>query len=88
MRIAPVAELKARLSAYLKGGQGPVIVTKNGKPVGVLIPVQDQEEIERLALAYSPLFTGILKKSTGQIAEGQGMTHGDFWREVETEHKA
>ncbi len=37
MKIAPVAEVKARFSAYLRRCQdGPVIITKNGRPVAVL----------------------------------------------------
>jgi prevent-host-death family protein len=32
MKIAPVAEIKAKFSAYLKASEeGPVIVTRNGK---------------------------------------------------------
>ncbi len=35
MKIASVADVKAKLSAYLRGSQeGPVVVTRNGKPVG------------------------------------------------------
>ncbi len=38
MRIAPVAEIKACFSAYLKAStEGPVIVTKNGKPVAFIL---------------------------------------------------
>jgi prevent-host-death family protein len=38
MKIAPVADVKSRFSAYLKASEeGPVIVTRNGKPVAVLI---------------------------------------------------
>lgn len=55
MKIAPVADVKAKLSAYLRGSQeGTVIITRNGKPVGVLLSVEDEEELERLLLAYSP----------------------------------
>ena len=40
MKSASVADVKARLSAYLKETrQGPVIVTRNGKPVAVLLAV-------------------------------------------------
>jgi len=33
MRIAPLADVKARLSAYLDecGAEGPVVITRNGK---------------------------------------------------------
>ena len=84
MRIVPVAEIKARFSAYLKGSaEGPVIVTRNGKPVAVLILVEDEEEIERLVLAYSPKFQGILQMAKKQIEEGGGIQHEEFWQEVE-----
>ncbi len=42
MKIAPIAEIKAHLSAYLKESEkGPIVVTKNGKPVAVLLGVTD-----------------------------------------------
>lgn len=48
MRIAPVAELKARLSSYIrKSEEGPIIITRNGKPVAVLISVDNEDELER-----------------------------------------
>ncbi len=54
MKIASVAEVKARLSAYLKASAtGPVVVTRNGKAVAVLLGVSDDEELERLVLAHS-----------------------------------
>ncbi|HUG94210.1 MAG TPA: type II toxin-antitoxin system Phd/YefM family antitoxin [Planctomycetaceae bacterium] len=39
MRIAPLADVKARLSAYVDecGHEGPVVITRNGKPVAVLL---------------------------------------------------
>ncbi len=52
MKIASVASVKAKLSGYIKASKsGPVIVTKNGKPVAVLLAMQDEDEIERMILA-------------------------------------
>jgi prevent-host-death family protein len=83
MKIASVAEVKARLSAYLRATEkGPVVVTRNGKPVAVLLPVPDEDELERLVLAYSPRFQSILKDARQQIREGRGIPHEEFWREV------
>src|SRR4051794_26185149 len=88
MKIASVADVKARLSAYLKESQrGPVIVTRNGKPVAVLLAVPDEDELERLVLAPSPKFRAILDKPTRQIEETGGIPHDAFWREVEAEHR-
>jgi len=84
VKIASVAEVKARLSAYLNASQeGPVIVTRNGKPVAVLLAVQDDEELERLLLAYSPRLRSILEASREEIREGRAIpmkSSGERWR--------
>ena len=88
MKIASVADVKSRLSAYLKESeQGPVVVTRNGKAVAVLLAVTDEDELERLILAYSPKFQAILGKSRRQIEEGGGIAHDDFWAGVNREGK-
>jgi len=88
MRIAPIAEIKAHLSAYVKESEkGAVIVTKNGKPVAVLLGVTDEEEIERLVLAYSPKLQAVLARGRQQIQETGGIAHEDFWREMESEEE-
>ncbi len=86
MKIASVADVKARLSAYLRESEsGPVVVTRNGKAVAVLLAMTDEDELERLILAHSPKFRAMLDKSRRQIEEKGGIPHEQFWREVETE---
>jgi prevent-host-death family protein len=88
MRIASVADVKARLSAYLKETEaGPVVVTRNGKAVAVLVAVTDDDELERLILAHSPKFQALLDKSRRQIDETGGIPHEQFWREVAAESR-
>ena len=88
MKIASVADVKARLSAYLKESQnGPVIVTRNGKAVAVLLAVTDEEELERLVLAHSPKFQALLDKSRRQVEETGGIPHDVFWSELEAENR-
>ena len=84
MKIASVADVKAKLSAYLRESQeGPVVVTRNGKPVGVLLSVEDEEELERLLLAYSPRLRKILLAARNQIRSTGGISHREFWMEME-----
>jgi prevent-host-death family protein len=84
MRIAPIADIKAHLSTYVnEAGKGPVVITKNGKPVAVLLGVTDEEEIERLILAYSPKFQAVLAQGQKEIEDTGGIAHDQFWREVE-----
>jgi prevent-host-death family protein len=84
MKIAPVADLKAQLSAYLKASaEGPVVVTRHGKPVAVLLSVEDEDELERLILAYTPRFQGMLAAARKQIREKGGIAHEELWQELE-----
>jgi prevent-host-death family protein len=86
MKIAPVAELKAQFSAYLRSStEGPVVVTRHGKPVAVLLSIEDEDELERLVLAYTPKFQGILEAAREQIRETGGLRHEEFWQEMEAE---
>src|SRR5436853_7054330 len=84
MKIASVAEVKSQFSAFLKASEGgPVVVTRNGRPVAVIVGVQDEDEIERLIMAYSPRLQAILAKSRQQIRDGDVLGHEEFWAEVE-----
>ena len=84
MKIASVADIKSHFSAYLRAAaRGPVVVTRSGKPVGVLLGINDEEELERLVLAYSPRLRTILDAARQRIRAGAGIRHEDFWQELE-----
>ena len=84
MKIASVADVKTRLSAYLKQcEEGPVIITRNGRPVAVLVSPLDDEDLERLVLAYTPRFRRLLDGAQERIEQTGGLTHEEFWKEDE-----
>src|SRR5947209_19772301 len=88
MRIASVADVKARLSAYLKASsKGPVVVTRNGKAVAVLLGVEDDDELERLLLAHSKKLRSILDAADRRIDAGGGITPEEFWQKVESTNR-
>src|SRR5437867_1597329 len=84
MKIAPLADVKARLSAYLDQAQehGPVIITRNGKAAAVLLAPKDDDDLERLVLSHSPRFQAILEKSRQSLEAGKGIPHDQFWKTV------
>lgn len=87
MRIAPVAEIKAQLSAFIKASEeSPVVVTKNGKPVAVLIGTSNEDEIERLLLAHSKKLHSVLEAAAARIRATGGIPHDEFWRQVDAEY--
>jgi prevent-host-death family protein len=89
MKIAPLADVKARLSGYVDevSSEGPIIITRNGKPVAVLLAPQDEEDLEHLVLAHSPRFQALLERSRMSIRAGRGLTHSAFWKAVAERRK-
>jgi prevent-host-death family protein len=86
VKIASLADVKTHFSSYVKASaQGPVVVTRNGKPVAVLLAVTDEEDLERLMMAHSPRLQAILNAARQRIEAGQGIPHEQFWAEVEAE---
>jgi prevent-host-death family protein len=84
VKIAPVAEVKAKFSAYLKASErGPIVVTRKGKAVAVLLSLTADEDVERLVLANSPKFQSLLDVARQQIREDKGIPHEEFWAEVQ-----
>ena len=88
MRIAPLADVKARLSAYLDEAEakGPIVITRNGKAVAVLLAPVDDDDLERLLVARSPRFQSLLNKSRQSIKSGKGLSRNDFWKTVKQRH--
>ena len=84
MKMASVAEIKSQFSALVRASEaGPVVVTRNGRPVAVIVGIQDEDEIERLLMAYPPQLQAIVAASRKQIREGNVLSHDEFWTEVE-----
>jgi prevent-host-death family protein len=86
VKIASVATIKAHLSAYLKAAQDrPVVVTRNGKPVAVILAVHDEEELERLLLAHSAKLQAVLDAAEHRLHSAGGLRHEEFWAAVEAD---
>ncbi|MFZ1552703.1 MAG: type II toxin-antitoxin system Phd/YefM family antitoxin [Anaerolineae bacterium] len=84
MRIAPLADVKARLSAYVEQCEtdGPIVITRNGKAVAVLLAPFDDDDLEGLLLARSPRFRNLLDKSRASIKAGKGLSRQDSWKAI------
>jgi len=82
MKIVPIADAKARLSAYVDecATEGPLIITRNGKPAAVLLVPADEEDLDRLMLSRSPRFQALLDESRQSIAAGKGLSRNEFWK--------
>lgn len=84
MRIAPLAEVKAQLSAYIErsAADGPVVITRNGRAVAVLLTPVDDDDLERLLLSRSPRFQRLLDRSRRNLKAGKGLSSARVWKAV------
>ena len=89
MKVASLADVKARFSAYIEElpVKGPVVITRNGKTAAVLIAPEDDEDLERLLLARSPQFQALLYKSRRSIRQGKGLSRNEFWKAVKERNR-
>jgi prevent-host-death family protein len=86
MKTASITEIKANFASYINESEhGAVVVTRNGRPVAVLLGVQDDDELERIIMAHSRKLRAILDAAHAQIKAGHGIPHDEFWKQVEAE---
>jgi prevent-host-death family protein len=85
VRIAALADVKTHLSAYLEQceAEGPIVITRNGKAVAVLLAPYDDDDLERLLLSRSKRFQALLNKSRRSIQQGRGLSEDAFWDAVD-----
>jgi len=81
MKLVSIAEGKAKLSEYVdECRRQAVVLTKHGHPRAALVPLDDEDDLERFLLARNPLFRDLLARSarSGRIplvdAEAQMVT--------------
>jgi PHD/YefM family antitoxin component YafN of YafNO toxin-antitoxin module len=87
MKVASVTEMAADFAEYLKASQhGPIVVTRKGKPVAVLLRTEGEEDLECLLMGHSPKLQAILEAARKRFREGAGIPHETFWKEVEAEN--
>jgi prevent-host-death family protein len=90
MKVVPLAEMKARLSAYVDEcrSTGPVVITRNGRAAAVLVAPQDDDDLEMMLIASSPKFQAMLAKSRKSLNEGKGIPSAEFWKLVSERSKS
>ncbi len=83
MATATLAEVQAHLNSYVEQAEkeGPIVITRNGKAVAVIIAPLD-DDLESLLLARSPRFQALLERSRKDLRAGKGLSSEQFWRTV------
>ena len=83
MKIAPLAEVKNRFSAYVdESRDSPIVVTRNGRPVAMLIAITDEGDLDGLLLAHNPRFVQALEEARQHVRKSGGVPLAEFRRRL------
>jgi len=81
MKLVSIAEIKPRLSEYVEQcRREAVVLTKHGHPRAALVPLEDEDDLERFLLSRNPRFLALLARSekSGRLslAEAEKLLQG------------
>lgn len=70
----PLSEVKDDLSRYLREAEvRPVVITRHGKPAGVLIGFESEDDWFEYRLENDPRFLERIEKARSSIRSGRGV---------------
>ncbi|HAZ49395.1 MAG TPA: prevent-host-death protein [Cyanobacteria bacterium UBA11369] len=75
MRQVPIEQVKNDLAGYLQMAEKEyVIITQEGKPVGILIGLEDPEDLWEELLLRNPDFVERIAQARKSLKEGKGIS--------------
>ncbi len=88
MKIAPLAQVKDRFSAYIQQSQkSPIVITRNGKPVALLTGLNEEDDLDTILLAHNPRFMQMLEEARERVRRTGGIPSKEFWAQVKRRRK-
>ena len=82
MKTIPLAEIKDNLSRYLRAaGKEKIVITKHGRPAGVLIGFETEDDWFDYRLENDPRFHKKIASARADIRTGKGIP----WDDVKAE---
>ena len=74
MRQIPLSQLKGDLSRYLReAGKREIVITRHGKPAGVLIGFQSEDDWFDYQLENDPRFLQRIERARENLRAGHGV---------------
>ena len=75
MKTLDVTKAQGSLASWArKRHGGPLIVTERGKPLMVLVPVEEGADVESVSLSMNPEFMALIERSRAQHKPGSGLS--------------
>lgn len=83
MKIASLDEVQDRFSAYIdECHESPIIVTRNGRPVAMIIAIEDEDDVDRLLLVHDQRFLRLLEEVRQRVRVAGGVSLAEMRQQV------
>ena len=67
--IIPLGEFKSHAARYLKDLDGPVVMTQNGRPAGVLLAPSEYDRIREQQSFLESIVAGVADAQSGRVMD-------------------
>ena len=82
VREVPLSEVKDDLSRFLREAEtAEIVITRHGKPAGVLIGFESEDDWFEYRLEHDPRFLRRIEQARNSLRAGQGVRLEDLERE-------
>jgi prevent-host-death family protein len=79
MKEVPLSEIKDDLSRYLRQAETQdIVITRHGKPAGVLIGFESEDDWFEYRLEHDPRFLHRIEQARRSLRAGRGVTLEDL----------
>jgi len=69
--VIPLGEFKVHAAHYLKNLDGPMVITQNGRPAGVLLSPADFDQLNERRLFLESVAVGLADAEDGRLLDEQ-----------------
>ncbi len=69
--VIPLGEFKTHAARYLKNLDGPMVITQNGRPAGVLLSPADYDQLTEHQLFLESVSAGLADAEAGRLLDEQ-----------------
>ena len=71
--VIPLGEFKSHAARYLKDLDGPVVITQNGRPAGVLLAPSEYDRIREQQSFLESIAAGMADAQAGRVMDGDSL---------------
>ena len=71
--VIPLGEFKNNAARYLKSLDGPMVITQNGRPAGVLLSPADYDQLTERQLFLESVTAGLADAEDGKLLDEQAL---------------